>query len=423
MSRRGRDALIGLVYVVVIAALVALSVAIYQKRFTTFVDVTARTGAVGNALREGSEVKVRGVTVGQVGDVTTDGRGALVQLRLDPDDVRGLPANLTVQLLPKTLFGERYVALVLPAERRGRLRDGDVLRQDTAPHAVELQRLFADLLPVLRAVQPEKLAATLGEVAAALRDRGTELGDTLQLVGRYLQRLAPDVPRLTDDLQRLASVADTYRAAAPDLLQGLGALTTTTRTLVRQRQDFEDVLASLTRTGTTFGEFGDTNERSIIGLARDARAPLALTRRYASEFPCLSRALVAYIPRADKAFGAGTRRPGARLTLTVVPPRTPYRAGQTPRFDAADGPQCPYVPATSLASTALADLPGVPGADTATTRVRPQVAGMGSPNSPQENRLIGELLAARTGLSPAQVPAWSSLLLGPALRGTEVTVR
>ena len=39
------------------------------------------------------------------------------------------------------------------------------------------------------------------------------------------------------------------------------------------------------------------------------------------------------------------------------------------------------------------------------------------------DQLIAELLAGGQGLPPDEYPAWSSLLLGPTLRGTVVTVQ
>ncbi len=424
MTRRGRDAVIGLVYLLVIAALVLLSIAVFDKKFTSYVEVSARTSTIGSSLQDGSDVKVRGVLVGQVGDVSTDGDGARIDLLLDPDKVGRIPANVTVQLLPKTLFGERFVNLAIPARPEGRLRDGATLRQDTSPHAVELEKLFSDLLPVLTAVQPQKLAATLGEVALALRGRGADIGETLTVVGKYFDGLAPQVPQLADDFERLADVADTYTTAAPDIITGLESITTTSRTLVAQRLQYAELLSSLTATGRTYGEFVGTNEKQIIGVSADSREALRITAQYSSQFPCLSRALVAFTPRVDKAFGAGTSRPGARIMLKVVPRVAPYRAGDAPTTYTGDpGPRCPYTPATSLASTALADLPGVTGADTGAARVDPAVAGMGSANSPAENRLIAELMAPTAGLAPAAYPDWSSLVLGPALRGKEVTLR
>ena len=104
-----RDALVGVVYIVVIAALVLLSIMIYNHDFTKYVNVSLRTDNVGSSLEKGSDVKVRGILVGQVNSISTDGNGAVVHLRLTPSKVSSLPANMSAQLLPKTLFGERYV--------------------------------------------------------------------------------------------------------------------------------------------------------------------------------------------------------------------------------------------------------------------------------------------------------------------------
>ena len=44
-------------------------------------------------------------------------------------------------------------------------------------------------------------------------------------------------------------------------------------------------------------------------------------------------------------------------------------------------------------------------------------------NSPAERELVAALLAPALGVPPSQVPAWSSLLVGPLYRGAEVTLR
>jgi phospholipid/cholesterol/gamma-HCH transport system substrate-binding protein len=45
---------------------------------------------------------------------------------------------------------------------------------------------------------------------------------------------------------------------------------------------------------------------------------------------------------------------------------------------------------------------------------------MGVPNSPGEVQVVNELLALQQGTSPEAVPAWSTMLVGPLYRGTEV---
>jgi phospholipid/cholesterol/gamma-HCH transport system substrate-binding protein len=424
-----RDALVGVVYILVIAGLVALSIAIYNHAFSSYTDVTVRAGSVGSSLDKGSDVKVRGVVIGQVESVTTNGKSTKIHLQLDPDKAKTLPHNVTAQLLPKTLFGEKYVSLVLPKADQASGKLGGTIYEDTSPVSAELEHLFADLYQVLTAVQPQKLSATLGEMAQALRgSTASELADTITLVGGYFNGLSPHVPQLTKDFEALATTAKTYAQAGPDLIDALDSASTFSQTLVSQQQDFKNVLASVSTMSKTIGNFVGTSQNQIIGLSVDSLPTLKVVARYSKEFPCISQALVNYIPKANKAFGAGTKQPGGHVVLHVIAPKKPYGPGDRPKPYTADpGPRCPYSTSTSLASTALATVPGVAGASTAATngtvQASPATEGMGTANSPQENELIAELVAPAAGMSPAAFPKWSSLLLGPALRGTEVTVK
>jgi phospholipid/cholesterol/gamma-HCH transport system substrate-binding protein len=426
-----RDAAIGLLYLVLIAALVLLSIMIYNKDFSTTVGVDLHTDNIGSSLQRGSDVMVRGVLVGDVKRISTDGDGADIRLSLDPGKAKQLPANVTAQLLPKTLFGERYVSLVFPDEPSSQhLRSGDSIRQDTSAHSVEVQKLFTDLLPVLQAVQPQKLESTLGELATALRGEGGDLADTLRTVGGYLTQLAPQVPQLTDDIAKLATVADTYTSATPQLIDALTSFTTTSQTIVAQRQNLTDLLASATSMADVVGGFVGTNKNQIIGLSNDSLPTLKILNEYAAEFPCVTRALTDFVPVSSAAFGAGTASPGAHIILHVVAPTKPYTAADRPSFAGGGAARCPYTPTTALASTALAVVPGVQGAnstpvpDPAVDDPAIQSApALGPVNSPEENQLIAELVAPTAGMDPADFPSWSSLLLGPALRGTEVSLR
>ena len=54
-----------------------------------------------------------------------------------------------------------------------------MIAQDRSATAVEVERVLDDLLPLLQAVQPQKLATTLGALSQALQGRGEQLGQTL----------------------------------------------------------------------------------------------------------------------------------------------------------------------------------------------------------------------------------------------------
>src|SRR5690242_9798261 len=172
MAPRVGRASAGLAFLVLLALLVGLAVATFQQRFTPVVPVTLRTDSIGNQLQSQSDVKIRGLIVGEVRSVSSTGDGARIELALQPGAARSIPADVSARLLPKTLFGERYVELVPPAATAATagpaIKAGDVIPQDRSSSAIELEQVFDDLLPLLQAVKPQELSATLNAMATAL---------------------------------------------------------------------------------------------------------------------------------------------------------------------------------------------------------------------------------------------------------------
>jgi phospholipid/cholesterol/gamma-HCH transport system substrate-binding protein len=391
--------------------LMTLAVLVYSKSFVSTTDVALVAPDAGTALQSGADVEVRGVVVGSVGTITTNGRDARIQLKLQPGQASKLPANVTAELLPKTLFGQRYVDLLLPSTPSGeQLRSGDVIRP-SGSSPTDLQDLFAKLLPVLKAVRPAQLAITLGALATSLRGEGSNLGRQIRVFAHYLHMFGPKVPKLLDDLAALRKVAANYTTASPDLLAALRNFTVSSRTLAARRAQFDALVSSVTSASDRLGSFFEANSPDIITLSRASLPTLRVLQRYSPEFPCLSRTLVDFIPVMNSALGTGTREPGLHISAKVIPPRQPYRSGaDTPVYRAGGGPRCPQVPTGTVDATAY-------GAALS------RGAGIGTANSPQENEVIAELEAGQAHTSPAAFPKWGSLLLGPALRGTAVTVR
>jgi phospholipid/cholesterol/gamma-HCH transport system substrate-binding protein len=400
MNAKAGRRLAGVVFLVAMGLLVWLSVAIYEKRFVPVAMVTLETDSVGNAMRPGADVKVRGVVVGTVRTIISKGDGARLQLAIDPEHLPYLPSNVTAQLLPTTLFGERYVALIPPASPSPvALADRDVITQDRSANAIELERVLADLLPMLQTVQPEKLSVTLTAMSQSLESRGDQLGQLLRDLNSYLAELNPSVPRMIEDIQRLAAVADSYADAAPDLVDALHQFTVTSRTLVDEQEKLRQMFTALTTTAEDLNSFVSVNRDVLISLAGVGRPTLEVFAKYAPAYPCLLRQLADFVPNMDKALGKGSSEPGLHVSVKVVSAPTPYRPGvDTPRYDLTGEPQCyptPYQGTLSFASVA---------------------------NAPQESAFINEVLSPALGVDHSALPPWSSLLVGPLLRGNEVSL-
>ncbi|MER7201124.1 ABC transporter substrate-binding protein [Streptomyces sp. CB01635] len=407
-----RRRLAGVVFLLVPALLIWLAVAVYNKDFTRSDPVTVETGSVGNEMHLGAEVKLRGVVLGEVRKIDTTRTGARLTLALKPGALRQVPSDVRAQMLPTTLFGERFVALVPPANPSAEpLPAGAIIPQDRSQNAVELQQVLDNVLPMLTAVQPQKLSATLSAVAQALGGRGDQLGDTLAQLDAHLRKFNPNLPTLTRDLKELVKVSHVYADAAPDVLDALTDFTTTSGTIAEKEKDLAATYGGTTRTAEDLTAFLQQNKDNIIRLSATSRPTLELLGRYSSSFPCTLRTLADFVPRMDKALGKGTGEPGLHVSVTTVPARGAYVPGHdTPVYGSGGGPHCYPVPYL-----------GAPAKAPATAVSAEQ--DLGPANSPQENDLVNELLAPAMKERPDDLPDWSSLLAGPAFRGAEVKLK
>jgi virulence factor Mce-like protein len=466
MSRPGKGAaarrrLQGLAFLVVLALLLGLAVAQYQKAFSGAVSVTLQTDTIGNQLQEASDVKIRGVLVGEVRSVSADADGATIELAIAPDHLDQIPADVSARLLPKTLFGERFVSLVPPADPDGeKLAEGDVIGQDRSENAIELQQVVDDLLPLLQAVSPQDLSYTLGAVADALRGRGDRLGENLATLGSYVGEVNTVLPQLQADISRIADVADTYDSAADDVLAVLDNLSVTSGTLVDQSEQLRRTFTVVDASSATAADFLTRNESSLISLAESSRPVLGVFAKYSPEYPCLLDGLSRFNPMISEAFGADGD-PALNLNITVqFPPRNPYAPGDQPAYIDTRGPSCGglddidgLIAATQAGTYYCPDPPAdgidspedplngprcLDGRTTSPGTAQPTSTGTlgdslpvalndggtrgGLAGSTAELDFVRSLLGYQTGVDPSEVSDLAASTLAPLLRGTQVVI-
>ncbi|HEX4252823.1 MAG TPA: MCE family protein [Pseudonocardia sp.] len=342
-EERPRYLLLGLLFLVLAVGFVGLTIGIYRKVFTPVDLVTLRVERTGTQLNTGADVKVRGVRVGSVRSVAADQNGASITLALDPDEVALVPANVTARVLPKTLFGERYVDLRLPSGAPAApIAAGDVIPQDRSETAIEAQQVLDHLLPLLTAVHPAQVATTLSALSQALHGRGAQLGTTLVGLDNYLKGFNPAVPDLVKVFDDLPPVADTYARAAPDLFGGLADLTTTTRTFEDKRDQLHRLFVGVGSASDDLHDYLDDHGGDLVDLSGSARPALQLLARYSPELPCFFRQMVGGIPRAEATFGKGSPHPEqVKVLIEITANRGKYLPGvDTPRYEDNRGPRC-----------------------------------------------------------------------------------
>jgi virulence factor Mce-like protein len=462
MNARGRGLVIrrrlqGLAFLVVLTMLLGLSVAMYKKAFTDVAMVTLETDTAGSQLQETSDVKVRGVIVGDVRAVEADTEGASIQLAINPDYLDQIPADVSARLLPKTLFGERFVSLEIPEQpAQARLGDGDVIGQDRSENAIELQRVIDNTLPLLQAVQPQDLAYTLGAIADAVRGRGESLGDNLVTTGEYFQEINTVLPELQQNISYLADFAETYDSAADDLLAVLDNLAVTNTTVVDQAEQLRRTFTVGASSSNVTAGFLETNERNLISLAATSRPVLGLFAEYSPMYACLLNGLTRANPMIGESFGADGD-PALNLNIQVsLPPRNPYVPGDQPAYADNSGPDCRgltdidammaaaqngeyYCPDAPNDGVNSPDSPyyGNPNCiggrspedvseeqgDPNSSPTAGQSLPFSLPGSTAELDFVRSILGYQTGTEPSEVSDLSASTMAPLLRGTQVMFR
>ena len=423
------DKTYGVAFLLVVGLLVAVSIACYAQVFTPVVRVTLETDRIGSQLQKSADVKIRGVIVGQVRSIESTGDGARLGLAIKPESADLVPANVHARLLPKTLFGERYVDLVPPASPSAPIRAGDVISQDRSSVAIELEKVFADLLPLLRAVEPERLSATLNALASALEGRGTSLGQNLVLVDSYFKEINPKLPVLQADISGLADLASTYAVAAPDLVRAASTLATTNTTIVQKKDVLAGFLAGTAGFANEASGFLEANGERIIRVGQVQRPTLAVLARYSPQYPCFTQALVDWRPRIDEAF----RDSQFHITVEVAPQRAGYQPGEEPRWGETRGPDCLGLPdpggsqakphqgphfddgTNAGGSSAGSALPAAFAGASGSTIVG---ADSGLAGTEEEQRVVAALLSEDGSAEPSAI---TTLLAGPMLRGAVVS--
>ncbi|MBM9460603.1 MCE family protein [Nocardioides sp. zg-536] len=415
----------GVVFLSVIALLVWLSIAIYNKTFESSTKVVVKADRAGLQLAKFGDVRINGALVGRVDRIDQDGEEAEITLALQPSAAEKIPANISVQILPTTLFGQKFVSLVRPDEPSPKpIRDGDVISSDRVETNVELSQILADLFPLLRSVKPADLNATLNALATALEGRGNDLGATMDELGEYIGAIDGSLPTLRKDLEALADVAEAYDAAAPDLLDVLDNLTVTSKTVVEKAADLDVFFSDLTGLARTSTRLLGDNEQNLIRMGEVTEPVLALLAEYSPQFPCLIRGAANYEPILSKTFEGNWVKQYIELGS---PQYRVFDETDLPEYgEVGHGPWClglpnfkvPGDPAPLDQGSDIDERGGylpvpVPGAK------NPKGVGhidSGYAGSLAEQQVINAMLADGSGRQPGAYGALGPLLYGPVVR-------
>lgn len=445
LEKTGSIRALGAGFIAVMLFFLWLTYAVFNQKFTDSVPVTLTTSTAGASLPSHADVKLRGMIVGEVRSIKVTADGVKMSIAMKPTAMKQVPRDVSAEIVPKTLFGEKYISLIPSETPSGEtLQAGDNIAKAVVP--IEVETLLNDLYPLLEAVPPAELSYTLTAVSTALEGRGEQLGDTLVTANDYLKKINPDVPQLIDDLVKLGKVSDGYANAMPDLGRLLKNTVVTGDTIVAKRAQLQAFYQEGTKLSDTLTGFLNENGDNLITLSHESRPVLEVVSDYSVVIPCVLRGITEFTPKVASTF----RDDGLHINVSfiapedqptgfaadehgVVPDKATLDAEDLAKPDCHTLPNSPYnhnnrAPSPPLRVFKLLGLKNdhnkfrsaaAPGDDALINLVQPS---LDSVDTTAQRDDIKSLLGASLGMARSDVPDVAMLLVGPMIRGAGVEI-
>ncbi len=228
--------------IVAVIVIVVMTAVLFSGAYRSYVDVTLKSERIGLIMEPGGKVRMRGMEVGRVARVGTN--PVSVQLQIDPDLIKYIPANVGAEIKATTAFGAKYVDLLYPEDPSPqRLSAGQVLQSTNVTS--EVNTVFENLVELLDKVDPAELNAILTALAEGLRGQGGSIGEAISEANRVLLELNPRSETFRADWRAFRDFTDVYSSAAQNILTVLSSATTTATTITRQSESLDALLLNV----------------------------------------------------------------------------------------------------------------------------------------------------------------------------------
>jgi phospholipid/cholesterol/gamma-HCH transport system substrate-binding protein len=353
MEHTGIRALTGLATVVVLAAIVAVAVGLFQGSFTESVPVTVLSPRAGLVMNPDAKVKMRGVQVGKVDSIESRSNGqAVLHLAMYPSDMHLIPANVLVDITEPTVFGAKFVELVPPAQPSAQsLHAGQVL--DSQHVTVEINTVFQHLTAVLGTLDPAKLNETLGAIGQALSGRGEKIGQAFSDLDSFLAKFDPSLPALSHDIAVSAPVINAYADAAPDLVKTIANSARISQTIVDEQHNLDALLVSAIGLADVGNDLLSANRKGLTDVFHLLVPTTNLTNEYNKALWC------GFAGLAESKKFPPLSEPSINIIASLTWGAERYRyPTNLPKVAATGGPQClglPKLPFNTNAKLLVAD--------------------------------------------------------------------
>jgi phospholipid/cholesterol/gamma-HCH transport system substrate-binding protein len=251
-----------------------------------------------SGLRSGDNVRVAGVRVGRVDNVSLEGEAAKVSFTVNRS--QPLFSNTKVAIRYQNLIGQRFLALLPGSGAAPVLKAGSQIPQGSTEDALDLTVVINGFQPLFQVISPDDVNRLSASIVSVLQGEGGSLVNLLrttseltghladrdQLIGRVISNFATvltdlgqrngQVDELIGQLHRLVAAGAADRDQIGGSIDALSGLTDATTALLRDiRPQLKADLARLEKVAGTYATdqvaFGQAVQGLPVALASFSR--------------------------------------------------------------------------------------------------------------------------------------------------------
>jgi phospholipid/cholesterol/gamma-HCH transport system substrate-binding protein len=273
-----------LLLVVTIIGSIPLVVMAFNRDFASYAKVTLVSDRAGLVMDANSVVKYRGVEVGRVASITPKD-GATLQLEVNSDQLKYIPANVEARISAPTVFGAKYVDLNPPSDpSRQRLTSGAVL--STNKVSIEANTVLKNVVGVLNQIDPAKINAVIAALAEGFRGKGEAIGNAITDFNQVLLAVNPRTEVIRSDWRAFKGFSDAYGGAAQNLVTVLDAGSTLSTALTTHAKDLDRALVNLVGLSKSGSKVIPGSKDDLIHLLNGLEPTTRLLMKYNPELTC-----------------------------------------------------------------------------------------------------------------------------------------
>lgn len=280
MSAMNKIRAINPVFIVIGIVLLLLAAVLLVFRGDDSKQVTAEFPRA-ISLYKGSSVRILGVEVGQVDEVTPAGTKVIVKFHYDSK--YKVPADAKAAVISPSIVGDRFIQMT-PVYTGGKvLASGARLGMDRTATPLELDEIFGSISELTKALGPEgankpdasgtgALTRLLDSTAKNFGGQGVQFNETLRNLSRLTKTLSDNKDNLFGTLAEVEKFTATLAANDQTVRQFNDSLAAGATLLADERADFAAVLKNLSVALTEVRTFVSENKQllstNIKGLNR-----------------------------------------------------------------------------------------------------------------------------------------------------------